>query len=75
MECRLVHWYELRNDDGKLISTVILGRITQFHGVSQILFRQPPLKTFQKEFVFDPEDPMRVMSEELRPVSRLGGVT
>jgi hypothetical protein len=29
----------------------------------------------QKEFLFDPEDNMKVMPEKLRPVSRLGGIT
>jgi hypothetical protein len=29
----------------------------------------------QKEFIFDPEDKMKVLAEKLRPVSRLGGIT
>ncbi|ORX40251.1 hypothetical protein BD324DRAFT_617068 [Kockovaella imperatae] len=60
MECRLEHWYDVKKDDGKIASTVILGRVLQFHG---------------KEFVFDPNDPDRIMAEELRAVSRLGGIS
>lgn len=34
MECSLLHWYELKADDGSLSNTVILGRINRFQTVS-----------------------------------------
>jgi len=34
MECELIHWYDLRNDEGALSATVILGRIKCFQAVS-----------------------------------------
>ncbi|RSH80777.1 hypothetical protein EHS25_007113 [Saitozyma podzolica] len=60
MECSLVHWYEVKTDEGKLANTVVLGRVKRFQA---------------KEFLFDPSDPMKVQPEKLRAVSRLGGVT
>ncbi|WWC58902.1 uncharacterized protein I303_101447 [Kwoniella dejecticola CBS 10117] len=60
MECRLEHWYDLKNDDGKVTGHVILGRINCFQA---------------KDFLFDPAEPMKVLPERLRAVSRLGGVT
>lgn len=60
MECELVHTYEVRRDDGGLSNTVVFGRVKRFH---------------LKEFILDPNDPMKVLPEKLRAVSRLGGVT
>ncbi|WWC99987.1 hypothetical protein V866_006896 [Kwoniella sp. B9012] len=60
MECGLEHWYDLKNDEGKITGHVILGRIKRFQA---------------KDFLFDPLEPMKVLPEKLRAVSRLGGVT
>ncbi|WVW82638.1 hypothetical protein I302_104649 [Kwoniella bestiolae CBS 10118] len=60
MECKLEHWYDLKNDEGKVTGHVILGRIKCFQA---------------KDFLFDPSEPMKVLPERLRAVSRLGGVT
>ncbi|KAK1927731.1 hypothetical protein DB88DRAFT_45866 [Papiliotrema laurentii] len=60
MECSLMHWYEITGSSGKTSNTVMLGRVNRIHA---------------KEFVFDPEDPMKVLVEKLRPVARLGGIT
>ncbi|GFZ49177.1 hypothetical protein JCM24511_06927 [Saitozyma sp. JCM 24511] len=59
MECELSHAHELRRDDGVLSNTVVFGRVKRIHA---------------KEFLFDPEDPMKVVLERLRPVTRLGGL-
>jgi flavin reductase (DIM6/NTAB) family NADH-FMN oxidoreductase RutF len=34
MECSLVHWYEVKTDEGKLANTVVLGRVKRFQAVS-----------------------------------------
>ncbi|KAL7418261.1 hypothetical protein Q5752_007127 [Cryptotrichosporon argae] len=60
MECSLVHWYDIFTDEGVRSNTVVFGRIKRFQA---------------KEFVFDPEDPMKVLPDKIRSVSRLGGVT
>ncbi|KAL7423699.1 hypothetical protein Q5752_001281 [Cryptotrichosporon argae] len=59
MECELMHWYDLKTDAGDVTGTVCIGRIRRFH---------------IKEGMTDPEDPMKVLVEKLRPVSRLGGI-
>lgn len=33
MECELVHWYEVKQDDGTLSNTVVFGRVRRFHTV------------------------------------------
>ncbi|WRT65931.1 uncharacterized protein IL334_002882 [Kwoniella shivajii] len=60
MECTLEHFHELIGDEGKPTHSVVLGRIKRFQ---------------VKEFVLDPNDPFKVMTEKLRPMSRLGGIT
>ncbi|CAD6574038.1 MAG: hypothetical protein TREMPRED_000996 [Tremellales sp. Tagirdzhanova-0007] len=60
MECELMHWYDIIGSNGEPSNTVILGRVKRFH---------------VKEFVMDPQDPMKVLTEKLRPISRLGGIT
>jgi hypothetical protein len=78
MECTLQHWYELRTDDGTLSNTVILGRIRRMQTVGNSCTRVACrfwLIHDQKEFIFDPSDPMKILPEKLRPVSRLGGIT
>jgi flavin reductase (DIM6/NTAB) family NADH-FMN oxidoreductase RutF len=62
MECVLAHHYVMINPDtGKPSGTVILGTVKRFH---------------IKESVLDTEDPgIRLLTEKLRPVSRLGGIT
>ncbi|KAK8865654.1 hypothetical protein IAR55_000799 [Kwoniella newhampshirensis] len=60
MECELLHDYDLIGDQGKPTQSVILGKVKRFQ---------------VKEFVLDPEDQMKVMTEKLRPMSRLGGIT
>ncbi|KAK4688466.1 hypothetical protein P7C73_g1655, partial [Tremellales sp. Uapishka_1] len=79
MECTLAHWHEIKNDAGKVTSTVILGRIRRIQvvGLYEPISRQGTVwlnAARQKEFVLDPEDPMKVLLEKLRPVSRLGGI-
>ncbi|ODO07382.1 flavoprotein oxygenase [Cryptococcus wingfieldii CBS 7118] len=60
MECEVSHWHDLVGSQGKTTSSVILGRIKRFQ---------------VREFVVDPEDPMKIRTEQLRPVSRLGGIS
>ncbi|ORY24679.1 hypothetical protein BCR39DRAFT_546139 [Naematelia encephala] len=60
MECELMHWYDIIGASGETSNTVILGRVKKFH---------------IKEFVLDPADPMKVLVEKLRPMSRLGGIS
>ncbi|WWD18163.1 hypothetical protein CI109_102612 [Kwoniella shandongensis] len=60
MECELSHDHTLIGDSGKPSQAVILGRIKRFQ---------------VKEFVLDPDDQMKVLTEKLRPVSRLGGIS
>lgn len=88
MECELVHKYEVRQDSGMLSNTVVFGRVKRFHAVSTDVFRlslhwciwmnstwSNARLIKQKEFIFDPNDPMKVLPEKIRSVSRLGGVT
>lgn len=37
MECELVHWYEVKQDNGALSNTVVFGRVKRFHTVRRIL--------------------------------------
>ncbi|WVQ88551.1 hypothetical protein IAS59_002286 [Cryptococcus gattii] len=60
MECEVLHWYDLIGDKGQPTQAVILGKIKRFQ---------------VKEFVLDPEDQMKVLTERLRPMSRLGGIS
>ncbi|WVR05620.1 hypothetical protein IAU60_002642 [Kwoniella sp. DSM 27419] len=60
MECTLEHWHDLIGDDGQPSHSVVLGRVKRFQ---------------VKEFVLDPNDPFKVLTEKLRPVARLGGIT
>jgi flavin reductase (DIM6/NTAB) family NADH-FMN oxidoreductase RutF len=34
MECSLMHWYDMEDDQGEVTGTVIIGRIKRFHVVS-----------------------------------------
>jgi flavin reductase (DIM6/NTAB) family NADH-FMN oxidoreductase RutF len=72
MECALDHWHDLRNEAGVVTGHVILGRIKMFQTVCASLY---DVTDMQKEFIFGPEDNMKVLPEKLRAVSRLGGVT
>ncbi|WWC88130.1 uncharacterized protein L201_003034 [Kwoniella dendrophila CBS 6074] len=60
MECTLEHFHEVIGDNGKPSHSVILGRVKRFQ---------------VKEFVLDPNDPFKVLTEKLRPIGRLGGIT
>ena len=68
-----MHWYTITGRQGEPSNTVILGEVTRFHLVG---FRSDPGATAhpQKEFVMDKDDPMRVSTEKLRPIARLGGL-
>ncbi|TXT12811.1 hypothetical protein VHUM_01212 [Vanrija humicola] len=59
VEAELLHHYTLRKADGSESNTVFLGSVKRIHA---------------KEFIFDENDPYRVLTERLRPVSRLGGI-
>lgn len=59
VEAELLHHYTLRKADGSESNTVFLGTVKRIHA---------------KEFIFDEKDPYRVLTERLRPVSRLGGI-
>lgn len=72
MECTLDHWHDLKNDEGNTTGHIILGRIRRFQTVSA--GSRKMLLTCQKDFLFG-EDPMKVLPEKLKAVSRLGGVT
>ena len=81
-ECELLDTYDVKKEDGKVSATVIFGRIKRFQAVSRLAtlsctpHRSDSWRSCsQKEFIFDPTDPMKVLTEKLRPVSRLGGVT
>ncbi|OXG90694.1 flavoprotein oxygenase [Cryptococcus neoformans D17-1] len=60
MECEVLHWYDLIGDKGKPTQAVVLGKIKRFQ---------------VKEFVLDPQDQMKILTEKLRPMSRLGGIS
>ncbi|WVQ71070.1 hypothetical protein IAR50_000595 [Cryptococcus sp. DSM 104548] len=60
MECEVSHWHDLIGSSGKTTGSVILGRVKRFQ---------------VREFVLDPGDPMKVRTEQLRPISRLGGIS
>ncbi|EKD00470.1 hypothetical protein A1Q2_05135 [Trichosporon asahii var. asahii CBS 8904] len=63
LECELDRAETIKNDQGVVTQTVIFGRIRKAH---------------VKESVLDPEQPSgayKVLTEKLRPVSRLGGVS
>ncbi|WVQ97205.1 hypothetical protein IAU59_004315 [Kwoniella sp. CBS 9459] len=60
MECELLHWYDLVGDDGKPSHSVVLGRVKRFQ---------------VKEFVLDPNDQFKILTEKLRPIARLGGIS
>jgi flavin reductase (DIM6/NTAB) family NADH-FMN oxidoreductase RutF len=34
MECEVMHWYDMKSDDGNVSGTVIIGRVKRFHVVS-----------------------------------------
>ena len=71
-ECNLAHWHDLTGANGKTSNTVILGEITRIHVV------RSPMSCHsdkQKEGVLNPENPLLVAPEKLRPISRLGGIT
>ncbi|GAA5962983.1 hypothetical protein JCM3765_006738 [Sporobolomyces pararoseus] len=59
MECELLHHYDIMNDQNKRTGTVVLGKVLYFHINEQIIDKE--------SFLID--------TKELRPVSRLGGIT
>ncbi|WVQ85625.1 hypothetical protein IAT38_007791 [Cryptococcus sp. DSM 104549] len=60
MECELLHWYDLVGSEGTQTQSIILGKVKRFQ---------------VKDFVIDPQDRMKIVTEKLRPVHRLGGIT
>ncbi|KAK6907590.1 hypothetical protein I203_101588 [Kwoniella mangroviensis CBS 8507] len=60
MECNLQHSYEVKDDQGNSTSLIILGRVRRFH---------------IRESVLDPSDPFKILTEKLRPIGRLGGIS
>ncbi|KAL1406588.1 hypothetical protein Q8F55_008294 [Vanrija albida] len=60
LEAELLHSYHLKAPDGTPTGTVILATVKRIHA---------------KDFIFDENDEYRVLTERLRPVSRLGGIS
>jgi flavin reductase (DIM6/NTAB) family NADH-FMN oxidoreductase RutF len=50
MECNVMHWYDMEDDNGKVTGTLIVGRVKRFHVVSAISpvsqIPYPPLSGF-----------------------------
>ncbi len=61
MECKLVHSYPVLNDDGVHTTTIVIGRIVQFH--------------IHKSVLDSPNEKPKVNLEALRPVGRVGDIT
>ncbi|GAA6011860.1 hypothetical protein JCM11491_000774 [Sporobolomyces phaffii] len=59
MECELLHSYDIVNDNQERTGTVVLGRVRYFHVNDKIID--------QESFLVD--------TKELKPVSRLGGIS
>jgi len=63
MECKLVHKYEVKNDDGVHSTTIVMGRVVRFHIHDSVLQDDRD------------EDKPLVVLEKLQPVGRAGGIT
>jgi len=63
MECKLVHKYEVKNDDGVHSTTIVMGRVVRFHIHDSVL-----------QDGRDEDKPL-VDLEKLQPVGRAGGIT
>ena len=61
MECKLEHSYPVYNDDGVHTTTIVIGRVVQFH--------------IHKSVLDSPDEKPKVNLEALRPVGRVGGIT
>lgn len=59
MECELLHYYDILNDQNERTGTVVLGKVVYFHVNRDII----------------DEESFLVDTKGLKPVSRLGGIT